>query len=574
MSVDSVKTGLGGTTGNKGGVGIRLRLYNSSLCFVCSHFAAGQSQYAERNSDYLDIAKKLFASIGKTLATHDYVFWCGDFNYRVDMPIEQVKQLVDEQNWEALLAQDQLKVQQAEGKCFKKFREGTINFPPTYKYDINSDDYDTSEKSRIPAWTDRVLFRKVAPTRKAEVANHSLNYGEILFYGRAELKTSDHRPVIGEFKIDLLRVQTHELKRTFADTLKSMGPIDATVIIKEASKMNGGGGSFDSPGEGNIIEPPYVSEILALINRDIGDIILARFVDDHIRVTFREGTLALKMASMRKLNILDKVFSVQLKTPRWVESIEQDVASAASNTVPLLDDSIAYDIDSMDHYEIKELHTGLEALPAVVAPLLDDTLILDAVQVPLNAAPKPARPAPPPPQSAGTANRNQVNKSPVPPPPKRPVVPQAHSTPFVANSASSSLVDAFNDTFSLADQSTLSFKDSFNAPPPAMVPPPLPPPVPPVVSSNGYKNAASSSSPSSSSTGSADHSEGEDYDDDDDDDEDVQGGDTGPPSSLPPPLPPCGAPPPPPGPPPSLPPSIPSRRPLPPAPSIPPRTGL
>ena len=45
-----------------------------------------------------------------------------------------------------------------EGKCFKGFVEGDVTFAPTYKYDLFSDDYDTSEKSRIPAWTDRVLF--------------------------------------------------------------------------------------------------------------------------------------------------------------------------------------------------------------------------------------------------------------------------------------------------------------------------------------------------------------------------------------------------------------------------------
>lgn len=45
-------------------------------------------------------------------------------------------------------------------QVFKDFTEAPINFAPTYKYDNFSDDYDTSEKNRIPSWTDRVLFRK------------------------------------------------------------------------------------------------------------------------------------------------------------------------------------------------------------------------------------------------------------------------------------------------------------------------------------------------------------------------------------------------------------------------------
>ena len=43
VAVDLVKTGMGGATGNKGTVAIRFRFHSTSLCFVCSHFAAGNS---------------------------------------------------------------------------------------------------------------------------------------------------------------------------------------------------------------------------------------------------------------------------------------------------------------------------------------------------------------------------------------------------------------------------------------------------------------------------------------------------------------------------------------------------
>ena len=57
---------MGGAAGNKGAVAISMSLYSTTFCFVCSHFAAGQSQVIERNSDFEEIYSKLyFAKVRK-----------------------------------------------------------------------------------------------------------------------------------------------------------------------------------------------------------------------------------------------------------------------------------------------------------------------------------------------------------------------------------------------------------------------------------------------------------------------------------------------------------------------------
>jgi len=51
-----------------------------------------------------------------------------------------------------LLEKDQLNMSRNVCEYLEKYQEGSIMFAPTYKYDVNTDVYDTSKKQRVPAW--------------------------------------------------------------------------------------------------------------------------------------------------------------------------------------------------------------------------------------------------------------------------------------------------------------------------------------------------------------------------------------------------------------------------------------
>ena len=59
LAIGEVKTGMGGATGNKGSIAVRLTVNCTSICFVCSHFAAGQNEVVARNSDFHTAMKRI-----------------------------------------------------------------------------------------------------------------------------------------------------------------------------------------------------------------------------------------------------------------------------------------------------------------------------------------------------------------------------------------------------------------------------------------------------------------------------------------------------------------------------------
>jgi len=73
QTVVDVQTGLSGLSGNKGGVGIRMNLYDTSVCLMTAHLAAGHGNVAERNADYRTISQGLRFLKGKMIHDHEYV---------------------------------------------------------------------------------------------------------------------------------------------------------------------------------------------------------------------------------------------------------------------------------------------------------------------------------------------------------------------------------------------------------------------------------------------------------------------------------------------------------------------
>ncbi|KUL87265.1 hypothetical protein ZTR_03389 [Talaromyces verruculosus] len=141
---DIKNTGLSGMAGNKGGCAIRLEYSNTKICLVTAHLAAGFANYDERNKDYATISNGLRFRYNRTIEDHDAIIWLGDFNYRIGLDNQEVRQLIKKKEFGKLYEHDQLNLQMLAGRTFPFYSEGLIKFAPTYKYDLGTDNYDTS----------------------------------------------------------------------------------------------------------------------------------------------------------------------------------------------------------------------------------------------------------------------------------------------------------------------------------------------------------------------------------------------------------------------------------------------
>ncbi|WOK92743.1 type I inositol polyphosphate 5-phosphatase 2-like [Canna indica] len=211
LKVSPVGVGLMGYMGNKGSVSVSMTLFQTRLCFVCSHLTSGHKEgdQQKRNSDVYDILQRtqfcsMNASHPQTIPAHDRIFWFGDLNYRLNLPDAEIRALVSTRKWNELMNFDQLSNELRSGHTFDGWKEGLINFPPTYKYERNSNRYvgenaREGEKRRSPAWCDRILW---------------LGKGiKQISYSSSELNLSDHRPISSVFVVEVEVLDQRKLER-------------------------------------------------------------------------------------------------------------------------------------------------------------------------------------------------------------------------------------------------------------------------------------------------------------------------------------------------------------------------
>lgn len=254
----AVPCGFGRAIGNKGAVGLRLRVYDRIMCFVNCHFAAHLEAVNRRNADFDHVYQTMTfgrpthlfnaAAVGSSSAVQmlrgtnaigaqtaegmpelseaDLVIFLGDFNYRLDgVSYDEARDFISQRSFDWLRERDQLRAEMKAGNVFQGMREAIITFPPTYKFERHQAGlagYDSGEKKRIPAWCDRILYRDSRSALASECSLECPVVSSILRYEACmDVTDSDHKPVRCLFNVDIARVDESIRRQELGEILGS-----------------------------------------------------------------------------------------------------------------------------------------------------------------------------------------------------------------------------------------------------------------------------------------------------------------------------------------------------------------
>lgn len=243
ISVASASCGIMGIVGNKGAVAVRLKIYNDYVCFINCHLAAHPNQILRRNQDLADLHKRLLFPLGSRslkakknrnesftdfywhlkgfagVEDCDILFWLGDFNYRVEMEGQLVRIFVQHGQIDSVLQNDQMMIQKNNSQeHLSKYSEAEITFTPSYSFDIGTNNYDSSEKQRVPSWCDRIIWRS-GDRVESKIYDCLFDY-----------KESDHKPVRLASNISISEIVIEKYEACYFESLKQLDAFENATI--------------------------------------------------------------------------------------------------------------------------------------------------------------------------------------------------------------------------------------------------------------------------------------------------------------------------------------------------------
>ena len=217
--VKTIRLGALGLAANKGACVFPVSVGAAKFIFIGCHLTAGSSSenLEERNQQLRQLMRQYEG-------TYDYFLIVGDLNYRINLSYENCISLIEQNKIKDLLDNDQLRSIRKKDQDISRLKEPDQTFMPTYKFDPNSDIYDTSQKHRVPSYTDRILLRR--GRKRLSVGNmdspsfsigkkSSLNFPSMpicVDFNRGTCKFSDHRSVLTGYKFKIPNVIGKKLK--------------------------------------------------------------------------------------------------------------------------------------------------------------------------------------------------------------------------------------------------------------------------------------------------------------------------------------------------------------------------
>jgi len=133
----------------------------------------------------------------------DHVFVLGDFNYRIEYgnseertpsrhSFEKVCASIENQEFDYLYQNDQLRIAMEKQQVFVEFQEQKISFKPTFK--VLRQPALQYTPQRAPAWCDRVLVRSAKGRPKDTIE-------PLEYWGAMHVASSDHKPVCATYRL-------------------------------------------------------------------------------------------------------------------------------------------------------------------------------------------------------------------------------------------------------------------------------------------------------------------------------------------------------------------------------------